>query len=162
MTKAFASSLLGTIPKPPHLLISEEIQLISMGKQKNQKGNPLLLFKILHKLYLMRMDILQRKGIAVTFLGIKADRNSLNRSDIIHRALLFKISQCDMTVLFINFNRRNRSRHLLDQSQPLLPIFFIGPVHKLLQSGASKTPGIPGCHFFTSFKSAVPIATAPA
>ena len=58
MPKAFTASLLCPIPEPAHLLIGEKIQLISMGKQKNQKSDPLLLLKILHKPYLMLMDVL--------------------------------------------------------------------------------------------------------
>ena len=77
------------------------------------------------------MNILEGKGIAVAFLGIKAHRKPLDSSDIIHSTFLLKISQRNMPVLFVDLNRSDGGGHLLNQCKPLLPVFFIGPVYKL-------------------------------
>ena len=95
---------------------------------------------------LVLMDILQAKRIVIAFLGVKTHRNALNRSDVIHRTLLVKISQCDMPVLFINFDGRDRRRHLLYQCQAFLQVLLVGSVDEVLQGGAPKASGIPGCH----------------
>ena len=82
----------------------------------------------------MKVDVLQRKGIRVTFFRIKAHRNPLHHTDIIDGALLVKIRQSNMAVLFIYFNRCDRCRDLLDQAQFLIPVIFICPIDEVLQS----------------------------
>ena len=111
-----------------------------MGKENNQKGNSLLPLKILHKFHLMLMNVLKRKGVAVTLLGSEADRDALNCPDVIHRTFLIEICQRNMAALLINFDRRNRRRTLLNQREPLLSVFFIGPVDQILQRGTAEAP----------------------
>lgn len=84
-----------------------------------------LFFKLLHEADLMFMDILQGKGFDRTFLCIKADRDALNGSDVIHRTLLIKISQRDVTGRFVDRYGRDRCRDLLDQRQLFLPVGII-------------------------------------
>lgn len=145
-SKALPSSLLGPVPENPHVVIRQIINFISVGKKQNQKGNPSLLFKQLHKLHLMLMDILEAEGIGMTLLSIKAHRNALHRPDVVHRTLLVEVGQGDMPVLLINPDGGDGGGHLLNQSQPLLQILFICSVDQILQGGPPQASGIPGCH----------------
>lgn len=63
------------------------------------------------------MDILKRKRVGMAFLGIKTDRYTLNHTDIIYRALLIKIGKGNTACLLIDFNRCDRGRYFLYQSQ---------------------------------------------
>ena len=99
-----------------------------MGIKDQKKCNTTLLLKIPHKFHLMRMNVLQWKRIDLTFLGIKTYRNSLHDTDIIHGTFLFKISQRDMTALFVHFDRGNRRWDFLDQGQMIFTVPFIGKV----------------------------------
>ena len=67
----------------------------------------------------------------MAFLGIKADRNALNHSDIIDGAALVKISQRNVTCCFINLNRFDGCGDLLDQCQMFFPVFLIGKIDDL-------------------------------
>ena len=116
-----------------------------MAKKDKKKSHPSLLLKALHELYLMRMDICQRKGVRTAFLGIKADRDSLYCSDIIYGTALFKICQGDVPVFLVHADRGNGSGDFLDQCQSLFPVLFICPVYQLLQSGAAQASAVPGC-----------------
>ena len=95
------------------------------------------------------MNVLQRKRIRLTFLCIKADRDALYRTDIINGTFLIKISQRDMAVLLINFDRCDRGWDFLDQCQMIFPVTFIGSVDKFLQCGATQSAGVPGWHYST-------------
>ena len=107
---------------------------VTVKVEKDQKKcNTALLLKIPHKFHLMRMNVLQRKRIDLTFLGIKTYRNSLHDTDIIHGTFLFKISQRDMTALFVHFDRGNRRWDFLDQGQMIFTVPFIGTVDKFFQ-----------------------------
>ena len=48
------------------------------------------------------MDVLQWKCICRAFFRIKADRDALNRADVIDGTLLVEIRQRDMAAGFIN------------------------------------------------------------
>ena len=95
------------------------------------KGNSVLFLKIFDECDLMLMDIVKRKGIGITFLGIEADRNPLYSSDIIYGTALVEIRQRDMTVFFVHSYRCDRCGNLLDQGKPLIQIAFIGTVNKI-------------------------------
>ncbi len=58
-----------------------------------EKRHPALGFKVLHELYLMLMDIPQSECIHSTFLCVKAYRDTLDRTDIVHGALLIKVGK---------------------------------------------------------------------
>ena len=92
------------------------------------------------------MDILHRKIGCPAFLGIKADRNTLYCTDIIHRTTMFKIGQGNPSCFLIHSHRRDWRRNLLDQCQMLFSVFFIGPVDQFFKERASKPSGIPGWH----------------
>ena len=145
-TEALPSALRRSVPKSFDMVIGHIVYFIAVGVKDDQERHAALLFKLSHKADLVLMDILQAKRIAISFLGVKAHRNALNRSDVIHRTLLVKISQCDMPVLFINFDGRDRRRHLLYQRQAFLQVLLVGSVDEVLQGGAPKASGIPGCH----------------
>ena len=81
----------------------------------------------------MFMNIGKRKSIRVTFFCVETDWYSLYGADIVHRALLIKISQRDMSGLFVDIDRRDRCGNLLNQRQTVLLINFIGTVDKLFQ-----------------------------
>lgn len=76
----------------------------------------------------MLMNILQRKGIKSTFLGIKTNGDSLHSTNIVHGGFLIKISQRNMPGFFVDFDGSNRSRDLLDECKLLIPVKFIGVV----------------------------------
>ena len=61
------------------------------------------------------MNILQGKCFCHALLRVKAYRNSLNGSNIVHRAFLIKIGQGNVTARFINRNGRNGRWNFLDQ-----------------------------------------------
>ena len=104
-----------------------------MGVIDQEKGDSLLFLKLPHKFHLMFMNILKGKSIRRTLFGIKTDRNSLYRTDIVHRALLVKISQGNVPAFLVYVDGGNRRGHLLDQCQPVFQIFFIGPVDQIFQ-----------------------------
>ena len=89
------------------------------------------------------MDILQRKCVCGTLLGIKTDGNPLHISQIIHGTFLLKISERNMMMLLIKLHRRDRCRNLLHQRQLFPAVFFIRHIEGLLQHGTSKPSGIP-------------------
>ena len=91
----------------------------------------------------MRVDILEWERTHRAFLRVKADRNPLNRTDIVDRTFHVEVRQRDMTALFVDLDRRDRGRDLLDQSQLLFPVAVIGPVEQIFQRGATKAPGFP-------------------
>ena len=91
-----------------------------------------LAFERFHEADLMLVDILQRKCLGDTFLGVKADGNPLDRTDIIDGTPLVEIRQGDMPVLLIHLHRSDRRRYLLDQGKPLLQIPLVGPVDHIL------------------------------
>ena len=62
-----------------------------MAVKDQEKGNPPLFLELMHELHLMRMNILQGKGVHRTFLGIKADRNALYDTDIVYGLSLIHI-----------------------------------------------------------------------
>src|SRR5699024_6468039 len=116
------TSLLSSLPETKHLPEGQIINLVSVGKVQDQKSQPLLLFKILHKGYLMLMDILKRKYICIALLCIKTYRYSLNSPDIVHRTFIFKIGQGNMPAFLINLYRGDRSGNLLDKRQFFFPV----------------------------------------
>ena len=96
----------------------------------------------------MLVYILKRKSVRGTLLSIEADGNPLYHAYIVHGAFLVKIGQGDMSVFLIYINRFDRGWNLLDQSQPAVPVFFVGVIDKILQSRPSKPSGIPGSHLY--------------
>ena len=111
-----------------------------------EKGDAALLLKPLHKFDLMRMDILQGKGIYRAFFGVKADRKPLHCTNVIDGALLFKIGKSDLTMLLVHFDRCDRCGNLLDQRQSGIGVFLVCPVDHILQRRSSQASGIPCCH----------------
>ena len=81
----------------------------------------------------MFMNIGKWKGIRITFFCVETDRYSLYGADIVHRALLVKIRQRDMSGLFVDIDRRDRCGNLLNQRKTVLLINLIGTVDKLFQ-----------------------------
>ena len=151
VAEAFAAALFCSFPKTLQIHKAQIIKFLPLGKRNQYKGDPLLKFKLFHELHLMFMDIGQRKGIRMTFLSIKTHRDSLHCPDIIHGTFLVKVGKGNMPGILINIDGGNRGRNLLNQCQPMLGIFFIGSVLKILQSGTSQSSGIPGWHCFNSF-----------
>lgn len=96
------------------------------------------------------MHVLQRKCLHRTLLGVKAHRNPLYRTDIVHRTFLVEIRQSDMAGLLLNRDGGDRRRHLLVRAsffsrytslewlimssrvEPLSPLLFQVPIHALL------------------------------
>lgn len=78
----------------------------------------------------MLVYILKRKSVRGTLLSIEADGNPLYHAYIVHGAFLVKIGQGDMSVFLIYINRFDRGWNLLDQSQPAVPVFFVGVIDK--------------------------------
>ena len=83
------------------------------------KSNSALGFKFLHECDLVRVDILEWERTHRAFLRVKADRNPLNRTDIVDRTFHVEVRQRDMTASFVDLDRRDRVGDLLDQSQLL-------------------------------------------
>lgn len=80
-------------------------------------------FKASHKLYLMLMYIGKGKRVGITFLCIKAYRDSLYSANIVDRTLLLEISQCNVSGFRLHLYRCNRSGNLLYERQAVLPVF---------------------------------------
>ena len=78
------------------------------------------------------MDVLERKRVHCTFLGIETDGNSLYTSYIIDRTFLIEIGKCDMPGFLIDLHWRDRCRDLLDQGKPVLSVLFICTVDEFL------------------------------
>ena len=116
------------------------------GEKDQKKGDAILFLKLPHELHLMGVDILQAEGRPSAFLGVKADGDPLDDTDIIHGAFLIKISECDMSCLAVDLHRRDRRGDLLDQRKPGLPVFLIGAVDQVLQQGTAQSSGLPGRH----------------
>src|SRR5699024_5745424 len=100
-----------------------------------------------HKFHLMLMDILHGKGIRVTLFGVKTDGNPLYHTDIVHRTLFLKVSQCDMPTVFIKTDRGDGGGHFLNERQLFIPVLLICVVYHFFENGAPKPPGCPCCHF---------------
>ena len=80
---------------------------------------------------------MERERVSPAFLCIKTHRNSLDYANVVHRALLVKVSQSDMPAGLVNLNWGDRGGNLLDQRQPLFPVAVIGVIDQIFQSGAS-------------------------
>ena len=80
----------------------------------HQKCNATLSFKVLHEYNLVFVDVLNREGVALTFFGIKADRDSLHGTDIIHSGTLLKIGQGNLVFGMVNLDWFNRGRDFLN------------------------------------------------
>ena len=110
--------------------MTQIIEFIFVRKGDQKEGDTALFFKILHKPHLMRMDIGKRKGVCMTFFGIKTDRNPLYGTDIVYRTLLVKIGKGNVSGCLVDIDRCDRCRYFLDQGKSVFGIFFIGPVDK--------------------------------
>ena len=73
-----------------------------MAEKDKKKCHAVLLFKILHKFHLMRVNIGKRKRLDAAFLCIKADRDTLHHTDVIDSTFLFKIRKRDVSVLLVD------------------------------------------------------------
>ena len=135
--KTLSAAILRPLPEPPQIPEWQVIEFISSRKINQQERNSLLLFKFSHKPHLMFMDIGKGKGGYTTFLGIEANRDPLDSSNIIHSTLLLKISQGDMMAFLVHPYRGDGSGDFLDQSQSLLPVLLIGTVYQFLKSGTA-------------------------
>ena len=127
------SAVLSAVPVGCHRLIPQVIIFVPRRKIQQQEGNPPLLLEIFHKRDLVLVDVCERKGIRFALFGIEADGNALYSADIINGTLLFKISQRDMTALFVHFDRGNRRWDFLDQGQMIFSEPFIGTADKFFQ-----------------------------
>ena len=94
----------------------------------------------------MPVNVLQRKRIGMALFCIKADRNSLHGTDIIHGAFLLKISKRNMVRLFVNGYGRNRCRYFLNKRKAVFQIFFIGTVYVFFQGRAAQSARVPCRH----------------
>ena len=117
IAEAFSAALFCPVPKFQQFCKPQIIKFISCSKTDQKKGNAHLFFKVLHKDYLMLMDILKRKGVCVTFFCVKTDRDPLHCANVIDGTLLIKIRQRNMSGCLININGSDWSRDFLDQSQ---------------------------------------------
>ena len=117
IAEALSSPLLRPVPEAHHIPIRQIKQFVAHTEKQHEKCHSALLFKICHKLYLMRMNVLQGKRIGRAFFRIKADWHSLHSPNIIDRTFLFKIGQCNMAMLFVDLKRSDRRRDLLDQGK---------------------------------------------
>lgn len=76
------------------------------------------------------MDVLQGKKVAVTFLGVKADRNPLYYPDIIDGTFFVKICQSNVSGILINVDRRDGCRYFLNQTKITILVNIICAVDK--------------------------------
>ena len=95
------------------------------------------MLKFFHERHLMGVDVLKSKGLRGALLGVEADRNPLDRPDVVYGTLLLKIGQRDMTMLLVDLDGSDRGRHFLNQRQPLFPVHFICPVDEVLKNRTS-------------------------
>src|SRR5699024_3273572 len=105
IAKAFSSAVVSSVPEPADLTVSHIVQFISGTVVDEKESDAALFLKLLHKVHLMFVNILERKCIDFAFLGIEADRNALDSPDIIDSTDLVKISQSNMPVLLIDLYR---------------------------------------------------------
>ena len=108
-------ALRSPVPEESQHLIGQIIENVPVCIINQKESNSLLFLKLSHEFNLMLVDILERKGICRTLLGIEADRNALDYPDIIHRTLLIEVGERDMPAFLVDSNRGNRGRHFLDQ-----------------------------------------------
>ena len=90
-TKTFSPAIFHPFPEFLQLTKGKIIKNIICAEIDQKKSNPLLLFKLIHKCYLMRMNVRKGKSFYTAFFCIEADRDSLYCSDIIYGTFLFKI-----------------------------------------------------------------------
>ena len=144
--KAFSSALFHPFPETVHHIKRNIIDLVLRCKGEDNEGNSALGFKFLHERDLVRVDVLKWERPHRAFLRVKADRNPLNRADIVDRTFHIEVRQRDMAALFVDLDGRDRGRDLLDQCQLLFPVAVIGPVDQIFQRGTTKAPGFPCSH----------------
>lgn len=148
--KAFSPPILHPVPEAVKLVKRNIIDLVFRCPVKHNKGNAALFLEFLHKPHLVFVDILQGKGGYRALFGVKAYGDSLNRSYIVHGALLIKVGQGDMPGLLVYGNGRNGGRDFLNESQFSLPIYFIAVINHVFQGGAPKAPAVPCSHMVCS------------
>ena len=136
--------------KIAQMCVGEIIKLFPVRIVDQKKSNALLLFKPIHKGYLMPVNVLQGKGILGTFLCIKADRNSLYCTYIVNSTSLVKVCQSNVTVLFVHAYRSDGSGNLLYQSKSLLPVLIVCSVYKVLQGRTPEPSAVPCRHSYGS------------
>ena len=119
-----------SLPETHHILEPEIIKSIPAGKIQKQERNPALRFEILHKPYLMLMNICQRERIAVAFLRVKTDRNALHHANVIWRlSLSMRMGVIGVGTFWISARRFSRYCSLVrlitsSRSEPLSPLEF--------------------------------------
>ena len=123
------------------------IVLVPVRIVNEEKGNAVLLFEFPHKTDLMRMDILQAEGRIRAFLGVKAERDPLDDSYIVHCTLLIKIGKCDMPGLLVDLYGSDRCGDLLDERKALLSVFFVCAVDQFFKQRTAQSSCLPGCHY---------------
>ena len=128
VAETFSSSVLGPLPETKQIFQRKVDQFISGRIKQDEKGDSSLLFKSFHKSHLMRMDIGQGKSIHCAFFGIKAYRDSLNRTDIVYRTLLLKIGKGNVPVFLVDADGGNGGWNFLNQSKALLQVLLVGAV----------------------------------
>ena len=113
---------------------------------QDDKGNAALLLEFLHKPDLVFVDVLKRKCLYCTFLCVKADRDTLYGTDIVHCTFLIKVGQSDMAGRLFDGDGSDGGRDFLNQGQLFLPVNLIGVVDHVLQRGTAQSPAFPGTH----------------
>ena len=141
------SAVLSTVPEGIHRLIPQVIIFVPRRKIQQQEGNPPLLLEIFHKRDLVLVDVCLLKLFRVSLFGIEADGNALYSADVINGTLLFKISQRDMTALFVHFDRGNRRWDFLDQGQMIFTVPFIGTIDKFFKCRTTQPSLNPGWNY---------------
>ncbi len=131
ITEALPTACFGSVPEETQHFIGQIIEAVPVRIVDQEKGDPFLFLKLPHKLYLVFMDILKRKGIRRALLCIEADRDSLYHANVVHRTFLVEISKRDMPARLVDIDGGDGGRHLLDQRQPVFQIFFICPVDQI-------------------------------
>ncbi len=139
--EALPAALLCPVPEEQEHLQGQIIEDVLVGIIDQEKGNPALLLEFLHEAYLMRMDVLQGKGVRRAFLCVEADGKPLYRPDVVNRTLLLEIGQRDLPALLVYPDGSDGGGHLLNQGKARIRILFVCPVDHILQCGAPQPPG---------------------
>ena len=115
------------------------IKFIPVGIENQDKSDPSLFLKRFHETDLVFMDIGQGKRIHGAFFGVETYRQPLNSTDIVNGTLLVKIGECDMPLVLVDLNRRDRRRDLLNERKACFLIFVICPVNQFRQGRAPQS-----------------------
>ena len=147
----FSSAFLHPFPEPLQFLKTHVVKLCPSRVEDQQKGDPSLTLKFLHKFYLMPVYILKREGVRRALFGIEADRNPLHGADIIDGTSLVEIRQGNVPVFFVDPDRSDRRWNLLNQSKAFVAVLFICVIDIVLQGRTPQSSRCPCGHVAAPF-----------